>query len=99
MAKRCGQAHGLGGHGVFALNRPAVVNLTATMDNVVLLNDAPNRENALKFMGFLPVPENVAAMSNYARYALGVTGAGAFIEVCDEATQAVYDQIWTNVKK
>ena len=26
-------------------------------------------------------------------------GAGAFIQVCDEATQAVYDQIWTNVKK
>jgi spermidine/putrescine transport system substrate-binding protein len=25
-------------------------------------------------------------------------GAGAFIAVCDEATQAVYDQIWTNLK-
>ena len=72
------------------------------MDNVVLLNDAPN-------------PENIAAVSNYARYGLGVTGAsefldpelatlpesnpratagsGAFIAVCDEATQAVYDQI------
>lgn len=91
------------------------------MDNVVLLKDAPNRENALKFMDFLLEPENIAAVSNYARYGLGVTGAepfldpalaslpeanppadagpGAFIEVCDEATQAVYDQIWTNVKK
>ena len=60
-------------------------------------------------------------MSNFARYGLGVdgagefldpelaslpesnppasAGAGAFIEVCDEATQAVYDQIWTNLKK
>ncbi|MEM1076039.1 MAG: extracellular solute-binding protein [Pseudomonadota bacterium] len=91
------------------------------MDNVVLLNDAPNRENAIKFMDFLLEPENIAAVSNFARYGLGVTGAadfldpelsslpeanppadagaGAFIEVCDEATQAVYDQIWTNVKK
>ena len=91
------------------------------MDNVVLLKDAPNRENALKFMDFLLEPENIAEVSNYARYAPGVTGtgeyldpalatlpeanppatagAGAFIEVCDEATQAVYDQIWTNLKK
>ncbi len=91
------------------------------MDNVVLLKDAPNRENAIKFMDFLLMPENIAEVSNYARYGLGVTGAGdyldpalatlpesnppaeagagAFIEVCDEATQAVYDQIWTNLKK
>jgi len=91
------------------------------MDNVVLLKDAPNRENGLKFMDFLLEPENIAAVSNYARYGAGVSGleefldpalatlpesnppatagAGAFIQVCDEATQAVYDQIWTNVKK
>ncbi|CUK10170.1 Spermidine/putrescine-binding periplasmic protein precursor [Ruegeria denitrificans] len=91
------------------------------MDNVVLLRDAPNRINALKFMDFLLEPENIAAVSNYARYASGVSGtadhldpelatlpesnpsaeagAGVFIEVCDEATQAVYDQIWTNLKK
>ena len=90
------------------------------MDNVVLLNDAPNRENALIFMDFLLEPENIAAVSNYARYGLGVTGAGdyldpelatlpesnppasagagVFIEVCDQQTQAVYDQIWTNLK-
>lgn len=91
------------------------------MDNVVLLKDAPNRENALKFMDFLLEPENIAAVSNYARYGNGVTGAaefldpelaslpeanppasageGVFIQVCDEATQAVYDQIWTNLKR
>ena len=90
------------------------------MDNVVLLKDAPNRENALKFMDFMLEPENIAAVSNYARYGLGVTGAeefldpalaslpeanppaaagaGAFVAVCDEATQAVYDQIWTNLQ-
>ncbi len=91
------------------------------MDNVVLLEDAPNRENALKFMDFLLEPENIAAVSNYARYGSGVTGAsefmdpalatqpesnppetagdGVFIQVCDQATQEVYDRIWTALKK
>lgn len=93
----------------------------AWMDNVVLLKDAPNRDNALKFMDFLLEPENIAAVTNYARYNAGVTGVaefldpelasqpeknphdkvgpGVFIEVCSEEVQAVYDQIWTNVKK
>lgn len=93
----------------------------AWMDNVVLLKDAPNRDNALKFMDFLLEPENIAAVTNYARYNAGVNGVeefldpelakqpeknphdkvgpGVFIEVCSEEVQAVYDQIWTNVKK
>lgn len=91
------------------------------MDNVVLLKNAPNRGNALKFMDFLLEPENIAAVTNYARYNAGVAdvaafvdpalaqqpesnppasaGQGVFIQVCDQATQAVYDQIWTNLKK
>jgi len=91
------------------------------MDNVVLLKDAPNRDNAIKFMDFLLEPENIAAVSNYARYGAGVSGVGQhldpelatlpesnppadagsghFIQVCDEATQAIYDKIWTNLKK
>ena len=91
------------------------------MDNVVLLEDAPNRENAIKFMDFLLEPENIAAVSNFARYGSGITGAaeftdadlatqpesnphdgagaGVFIEVCDQATQEVYDRIWTALKK
>ena len=90
-------------------------------DNVVLLKDAPNRENAIKFMDFLLEPENIAAVSNYARYGNGLSGTaefldpelatlpegnppadagpGTFIAVCDEETQAVYDRIWTAVKK
>lgn len=93
----------------------------AWMDNVVLLKDAPNRENALAFMDFLLEPESAAAVTNFARYAAGVDGVSdllddalrtlpegnapasagpaVFVEVCDEQTQAVYDQIWTNVKK
>ncbi|MCX8226391.1 MAG: extracellular solute-binding protein [Sulfitobacter sp.] len=50
------------------------------MDNVVLLNDAPNRENAIIFMDFLLEPENIAAVSNFARYGLGVTGAEEFLD-------------------
>ncbi len=91
------------------------------MDNVVLLKDAPNRANALKFMDFLLEPENIAAVTNFAQYTAGVEGvapfldaalqtspeqnppadapAGSFVEVCDEATQKVYDQIWTRLKK
>lgn len=90
------------------------------MDNVVLLKNAPNRANALKFMDFLLEPENIAAVTNFARYAAGVKGVsefldqelatmpennpregagpGAFVAVCDEATQKVYDQIWTRLK-
>ncbi|MBG6162764.1 spermidine/putrescine transport system substrate-binding protein [Labrenzia sp. EL_195] len=45
------------------------------MDNVVLLKDAPNRENALKFMNFLLEPGNAAAVSDFAGYISGVKGA------------------------
>lgn len=50
------------------------------MDSVVLLKDAPNRENALKFMDFLLEPENAAAVTNYARYAAGVEGVAEFLD-------------------
>ena len=93
----------------------------AWMDNVVLLKDAPNRANAIKFMDFLLKPENVAELTNFARYSAGIKGVkplldkelatlpesnppadagpAVFIEVCDQKTQEVYDQIWTNLKK
>ena len=90
------------------------------MDNMVLLKDAPNRDNAIKFMNFLLDPQNAAAVTNYAAYSPGVTGAtefldaaikdspennppagqkGEFIIACDAETQALYDAIWTNLKK
>ena len=50
------------------------------MDNVVLLRDAPNRENALLFMDFLLQPENAAAVTNFARYTAGVKGVGQFLD-------------------
>lgn len=91
------------------------------MDNVVLLKDAPNKENALKFMDFLLQAENAAAVTNFAQYTAGVNGvndllgaelkaspelnppadapAGSFVQVCEQATQELYDAIWTNLKK
>ncbi len=91
-----------------------------TMENIVLLKDAPNRENALIFMNFMLEPEHAAAVSNYAKYASAVSGAenfydaslknlpeatppadqiGQFVQVCTQEVQAVYDTIWTNLKK
>jgi spermidine/putrescine transport system substrate-binding protein len=49
------------------------------MDNVVLLKDAPNRKNALRFMNFLLDPENAAAVTNYAAYTAGVEGTEPFL--------------------
>ncbi|WP_432455863.1 MULTISPECIES: extracellular solute-binding protein [unclassified Agarivorans] len=49
------------------------------MDNVVLLKDAPNRDNALKFMNFLLEPENAAAVTNYAQYSSGVKGTTPYL--------------------
>jgi len=49
------------------------------MDNVVLLKQAPNRENAIKFMDFLLEPENSAAITNFAQYGSGVIGADDFL--------------------
>lgn len=49
------------------------------MDNMVLLADAPNRDNAVKFMNFLLEPENAAAITNYAAYTSGVKGVEPFL--------------------
>ena len=59
------------------------------MDNVVLLKDAPNRANALLFMDFLLEPENIAAVTNFARYAAGVKGVEPHL---DAALSAMPEQ-------
>ena len=56
------------------------------MDNVVLLKDAPNRANALKFMDFLLEPENAAAVTNFAQYTAGVKGVAPYLS--DEVKNA-----------
>jgi len=93
----------------------------AWMDNIVLLKDAPNRASAIAFMDFMLKPENAAAVSNFAQYKAGVTGAeeffedtiknspelnapegapdGTFVQACEQEAQALYDAVWTRLKK
>jgi spermidine/putrescine transport system substrate-binding protein len=49
------------------------------MDQVMLLSDAQNVEEAYKFLDFIAVPENAAMISAFARYASGIAGTEPFL--------------------
>jgi spermidine/putrescine transport system substrate-binding protein len=67
------------------LNNPAIKygypkeGLGTWMDNVVIVADARNVENAKLFMNFIMAPENAGLISTFARYANGIAGSDAYM--------------------
>jgi spermidine/putrescine transport system substrate-binding protein len=84
-------------------------------DNVAILADAKNVENAKLFLNFIMDPENAALISNYTRYGNAILGSEAFMDpelpnapelvipaelkACPPESQEFYTRIWTDLTK
>lgn len=60
-------------------------------DNVAVLADAQNVDNAKLFINFVMAPENAALLSNYLGYGNGIAGSEAFM------TEGLTDQPEMNI--
>jgi spermidine/putrescine transport system substrate-binding protein len=49
-------------------------------DNMVVVEDAPNPDNAMTFINWMMDPENAAAASNYTGYMNAIEGSGQYLD-------------------